>query len=87
MAEATQVMFSHREVVTALLKKQGIHEGIWGLAVQFGFGVSNTGPNDSEINPTAMIPIMGIGLQRFPQMNALSVDAAEANPPDEAAQR
>ncbi|MHB9833801.1 hypothetical protein Q8F57_003080 [Paraburkholderia terrae] len=84
MAEATQVMFTHREVVTALLKNQGIHEGIWGLAVQFGFGVANTGPNDNEINPTGMLPVLGIGIQRFPQMNALSVDAAEVNPAEPA---
>lgn len=80
MAEATQVMFTHKEVVTALLKSQGIHEGIWGLAIQFGFGVGNTGPNEQDVNPTAMVPIMGVGIQRFPEKNSLSVDAAEVNP-------
>ena len=36
MAEATQLVFSYKEVVTALIKAQGLHEGIWGLYVKFG---------------------------------------------------
>ena len=80
MAEATQVMFTHREVVTALLKAQGIHEGIWGLAINFGFGVVNAGPAEGEVNPTAMVPVLGIGIQKFPELNPLAVDAAFANP-------
>ncbi|MFD1555991.1 hypothetical protein ACFSHT_10200 [Paraburkholderia silviterrae] len=80
MAEATQYMFTHREVVTALLKKQNIHEGIWALAVNLGFGVVNVGPSQDDINPTAMVPIMGIGIQKSDSLNALSVDAAEVNP-------
>jgi hypothetical protein len=80
MAEATQVMFTHREVVTILLKERGIHEGIWGLAVNFGLGVGNTGPNEKEISPTAMVALMGIGIQKFPELNALAVDAAVVNP-------
>lgn len=80
MAEATQVIFTHREVVTALLKAQGIHEGIWGLAINFGFGAVNAGPAEGELNPTAMVPVMGIGIQKFSELNPLAVDAAVVNP-------
>lgn len=80
MAETTQVVFKHQEVVTALLKAHGIHDGIWGLTVNFGFGAANTGPSTEELNPTAIIPVLGIGIQRFPELNPMAVDAAVANP-------
>lgn len=81
MPEPTQLSFSHKEVATALVKAQGIREGIWGLFVKFGIAGMNVGPNDDELNPTALVPILSLGLQRFDKVNALSVDAAEVNPP------
>lgn len=80
MAEATQYIFDHREVVTALLKKQGIHEGIWSLVINFGFGAANVGQNEAEIHPTAMIPVMGVGIQKAESTGPLAVDAAVVNP-------
>jgi len=85
MAESTQIFFTHKEVVTALLKEQGIHEGIWGLAVNFGFGAANMGsaPEASDLNPTALIPVVKLGIQIAPEINNLSVDAAVENPKKE----
>ena len=80
MAESTLVVFTHKEVVEALLKKQGIHEGIWGLYVRFGIRGANLGASDSDLMPAAIVPVLQIGLQKFEKENNISVDAAKANP-------
>lgn len=38
------------------------------------------GSNDTDLKPTAVIPILELGLQKFEKENNLSVDAAEVNP-------
>lgn len=80
--EATQFMFNHKQLVTALVKEAGLHEGIWMLAINMGFGMANMAPNgkDEDAMPTAMLPIMKVGIQRGNELNALSVDAAVVNP-------
>lgn len=80
MAEATQITFKHEELVELMLKKQGIHEGIWGLFVNFGFSASNIGPTDTEVSPAAIVGILGIGLQKFDKASNIAVDAAKVNP-------
>jgi hypothetical protein len=80
MAETDRVSFTYREVVEALLRTQNIHEGIWGLFVEFALAASNVGPSDEELKPAAIVPIVKIGLQRFEKENNLSVDASKANP-------
>jgi len=80
MPETSQVVFSFKEIVTALIKAQGIHDGIWGLWVNFGINASNVGPSDEELRPVAMIPLLQLGLQRFEKETSLSVDAAKVNP-------
>ena len=80
MPEPNQITFTHKEVVTALLKSQGIHSGVWGLHIRFGLRASNVGASDGDLQPTAMIPVVAIGLQKFENVTNLSVDAAEANP-------
>jgi hypothetical protein len=80
MPEIGNVIFSYREVVTALLKAQGIHEGKWALFVRFGLNAANIGGNDDDLRPAAIIPILEIGLQKAEKENAISVDAAKVNP-------
>jgi hypothetical protein len=80
MPETSQITFSYKEVVEALIKAHDIHEGIWGLFVNFGIGAANTGPNDTELKPTALIPILALGLQKFEKETNISVDAAKVNP-------
>jgi hypothetical protein len=80
MPEPTQISFSYKEVVTALLKEQKIHEGIWGLFVRFGLGAANVGETDNEVKPAAIIPVLEIGLQKMEKENNVSVDAAKVNP-------
>lgn len=77
MSESTQIVFTHKEVVEALLRKQGISSGIWGLYVKFGIGAMNMGAGPADLNPTAIVPVMQIGLQQFEEINNLSVDASK----------
>lgn len=81
MAETKQITFSHEEVVTALVKKQELHEGFWQLYVEFGIGAANVGPSPDQLLPAAIVPVLKIGLQRVDKKeNHLTVDAAEVNP-------
>lgn len=81
MAEDLLIGFTHREVAEALVLRHGIREGIWGLFIEFGIGAINFGPNQEDILPAAVVPVLKIGLQRFSELNNLSVDAAQVNPP------
>jgi len=80
MAEATQFMFSYKDVVEVLIKKQGLSEGLWMLSVNFGMQATNIGVNDSDLKPSAVIAILGIGLQKTDKESSLAVDAAKVNP-------
>jgi hypothetical protein len=80
MVETKQIAFTHKEVVKALLKQHSIHEGIWSLYVEFGLGAANVGQSDDNLLPTAIIPVVKIGLQKADKVNNLSVDATEVNP-------
>jgi len=80
MAEPTQIVFSHTEVVQALLKQQQIHEGIWGIYIKFGIKAANVGMSPSDLLPAAIVPVIEIGLQKFDEENNLAVDAAKVNP-------
>jgi hypothetical protein len=80
MPETSQYTYGFKEIVTALIKIQDIHEGIWGLFVNFGLNATNVGPSENELRPAAMIPILAIGLQKYDKETNLSVDAAKVNP-------
>jgi hypothetical protein len=80
MAEPTQISFTYKEVAELLVKKHGLHEGIWSLNFRFGIQATNFGPNDSDLKPTAIIPILEIGLQKVEKETNLTVDAAKVNP-------
>jgi len=80
MAEPTQIMFTHRELVTALVRQQGIHEGIWGLSINFGLGAQNMGPTPDDLLPTALVPVLRIGIQKYEKENNIAVDASKVNP-------
>jgi hypothetical protein len=80
MPETGQIVFSHREIVETLIKKQGLHSGIWALFVRFGLAASNIGPTESEVNPAAIVPIVEMGLQKAEKESNIAVDAAKVNP-------
>ena len=65
MAETTQIIFSYKEVAEALLKQQGVHEGVWGIYIKFGIKAANVGETSEDLRPTAIVPILEIGVQRL----------------------
>jgi creatinine amidohydrolase/Fe(II)-dependent formamide hydrolase-like protein len=86
MAEADRFTFTYKEIAEALVKQQGIHEGLWGVYVEFGIGAANVGtmPESNDVVPAAIVPVQKIGLQRFPEANNLTVDATVVNPASDA---
>ncbi len=80
MAETTQIIFSYKEVAEALLKQQGVHEGVWGIYIKFGIKAANVGETSEDLRPTAIVPILEIGVQRLEKESNLAVDAAQVNP-------
>ena len=76
MPEAGQIIFTHKEVVEALLRRHGISDGIWALYVKFGIKGLNVGESNASLNPAAVIPILQIGLQKGDKGESnISVDA------------
>lgn len=84
MAEATQILYSFKELAALMVKDRGLHSGYWGIFVRFGISATNAGMSDADLRPTALVPVVEIGLQKFEELNNLSVDAAEVNPPAKA---
>ena len=97
MAEIKQtpVLFEFHDLVTEMIRKKGIHEGIWALYVEFALVAVNMGFNDADTEspnegpvegapdlllPTAMIPIKQIGIVQAPFTSTIAVDAAVVNP-------
>lgn len=82
MAEATQYTFTYKEVVEALIKQQGLHEGLWMLRVEFGLAATNLNAVEggTDLTPAAIVPIKALGLQTGREDNSLTVDAAKVNP-------
>ena len=44
MAEVKTYLFDYKEVAEALIKKLGIHEGLWGIYLEFGLVATNIHP-------------------------------------------
>lgn len=80
MAEAELITFSYKEVVECLIKKQGLHEGLWTLYIEFGIGAGMAGPNSESLSPVAFVPVVKIGIQHATEPTNLTADAAEVNP-------
>ncbi|MBA2526974.1 MAG: hypothetical protein H0V18_14515 [Pyrinomonadaceae bacterium] len=80
MAEATQILYTFKELAEILVKERDLHEGLWGVYVKFGIKAANVGETDADLRPTALVPVLELGLQKFDAVNNLSVDAAAVNP-------
>jgi hypothetical protein len=84
MPEINNYTYTHTELATILIKEREIHEGLWGLYVEFAFAGANVGgtaPNDSKsVMPAAISFVNKIGIQKFDSPNNLTVDAAVVNP-------
>lgn len=77
MPETKQITFTYQELVEMMVRKLGISEGLWGIYVKFGIAAANAGPGSEELKPTAIVPVLEIGIQRMEEPSNLTVDAAE----------
>jgi hypothetical protein len=85
MAEVDQYTFLYSEIVEALVRKQGLHDGVWQLRIEFGLSAANIKQveGSKDATPAAIVPVVKIGIQRGSELNNLSVDAAVVNPKPE----
>lgn len=79
MAEADRYMFDLKEAAEALILKQGIREGLWGISVEFGLAAAMIPTSPNTIAPAAINLVQQLGIQRFAEANSLTVDAALVN--------
>ncbi len=84
MPDETPIICSFKEFAEMFVKQRGIHEGLWGIFVRFGIKALNvnfeTEGSSPVLTPTALVPLVEIGIQRFPEPNDYTVDAAVVNP-------
>ena len=81
MADVQTYVFNYKEVAEALIKKQGIHEGLWAIYMEFGIAGANIQLEAEGLAaPTAIVPVLKVGIQRSDTPTLLTVDAAEVNP-------
>jgi hypothetical protein len=79
MAEQEVLKFDYKEVATALIKQQGLHEGFWAVYMEFAIGAANIMGMEGKLLPTAVVPVISMGLRRVENLDDLSVDAAQVN--------
>jgi hypothetical protein len=82
MPETKNYVFNYVELAKMMVKELDLHEGLWGIYVEFTLGAANvpTSPDNKTIAPAAIAAIKSLGIQRFDAPNNLTVDAAEVNP-------
>lgn len=76
MAETARITFTHQEVAEALLARQKITEGIWSIYIKFGLAAANLTSPQGEHTPSAIVPVLEIGLTRSDKETNLTVDAS-----------
>ncbi|HVT04529.1 MAG TPA: hypothetical protein VHL58_14275 [Thermoanaerobaculia bacterium] len=65
MPTTDRYTFQFEEMVEMMVKRAGITEGRWTLSVEFAIGAINVSqPNTEVYKPAAIVPIVGIGIQR-----------------------
>lgn len=82
MDHTAQYLLTHKDLVTAIIKELGIHEGRWMLAVNFNFTATNLGPEGQDVLPAVISSINKVGISTAADDAPanLVVDAAEVNP-------
>lgn len=77
-------IFTHREVVTHLIRAADVHEGRWALNISFNLGTGSLALQPgAETSPGIMAIVQSIGILRYDgpeQPGGITVDAAEVNP-------
>ena len=85
MAEyANQYLFSHKSIVEQLIRREGIHDGLWMLTIELGLTGTNvnaqTAGGKSSLSPAGIVSVGRIGISRTDHESDLTVDASKANP-------
>jgi hypothetical protein len=83
MATPSQYVFDLKEAATALIKEQGIHEGVWVLGFEFTLGAGLFGTTPADMRPGAFAHIVKLQLTRHAEGGPevpFAVDAAIVNP-------
>ena len=83
MATPTQYTFDLKQATVALIKEQGLHEGLWTLGFEIVVGAGSFGPTPAEAKPSAFMQINKLQLIRQSEGSteaANAVDAAIVNP-------
>ena len=85
--------FSHKAVIEAMIKRQGLHKGRWMLVAELGLRGSyvqartEAEKDKTQLVPAGIITILRLALRQTDEINELSVDAAEVNPLPKAARQ
>lgn len=82
MAEAKSFSYSLKDIVELLVRERGLTEGFWGPQAKFAFHAANVASpaTPGEMYPSAIVPLVEFGIQRFDEPNAFTVDAATLEP-------
>jgi hypothetical protein len=85
MSETKQIVFTHQEIAEMLVKKEGIHEGFWGVYFELGLtgGAIPAQSGGDVIVPGAIVLINKVGILKFDKPNSLTVDASSVNPKEQ----
>lgn len=83
MPEVKTYTLNLTEISEVIIKKLELHEGLWGVYLEFALGAANVpaSPEAKTIAPAIIGLVQKIGIQRFDSPNNLTVDAAQVNPP------
>lgn len=79
-AEKPKYLVTYKEIVELLLEKHNIHEGIWGIYVEFKFAGINAVDPMREILPASVSGVSKIGIIPFQQESNIAFDASKLNP-------
>lgn len=71
----------YKELVGYMLKKHGIHNGIWGVYASFQFAAANAKDPTGEVLPGSVAAIKEIGISPYQDESSIAFDAAKLNPP------
>lgn len=77
--ENIKYYLDYKGIAETLLKKNNIHEGIWGVFVEFKNAAVNI-KMEGEVLPSFVIGVNSIGIHRVEQESSISFDAAKLNP-------
>jgi len=84
--EKPQFFFDAQEIVEELIKKQGLHNGLWKLTLEIGLIGSNVNvlkDGKTTLTPAGIVIVPRIGIAKTEELDDLTVNAAEVNPHEE----